>query len=78
MDHHLEAAMPRELEPWGGDVRVPRWILRLLRRPVPEDTPEREHERRQPVHPETSVLENADRAIFGAWSEGHPGNKRRQ
>jgi hypothetical protein len=23
-----------------------------------------------------SVVENADRAIFGAWSEGHPGNRR--
>jgi hypothetical protein len=25
-----------------------------------------------------SVAENADRAIFGAWSEGHPANKRRR
>jgi hypothetical protein len=74
----MEAAMPRELEPWGGDLRLPRWICRLLRRPVRDDTPEREHERRQPVYPETTVLENADRAIFGAWSEGHPGNKRRR
>jgi hypothetical protein len=30
-----------------------------------------------PQTPEVSVLENADRAIFGAWSEGHPGNKQR-
>ena len=25
--------MTRELEPWGGDVRLPRWLRRLLRRP---------------------------------------------
>jgi hypothetical protein len=70
--------MPRELEPWGGEVRLPTWVLRLFRRPLPEDTPERTHERRQPTNPEVTVLENADRAIFGAWSEGHPGNKRRR
>lgn len=67
--------MDRDLQPWGGEVHLPRVLRRLLRRPDPEDTPERVHERRQPEYPETSVLENADRAIFGAWSEGHPGNK---
>jgi hypothetical protein len=50
-----------------------RW---LLRRPADQgDTPERRHEGRQPQDSGISVLENADRAIFGAWSEGHPGNK---
>ena len=67
--------MARELEPWGGEVHLPRWIRKLLRRPDSADTEERAHERRQPQVPEVSVLENADRAIFGAWSEGHPGNK---
>ncbi len=67
--------MSRELQPWGGEVQVPRWIRRLLRRPSPSDTFERIHEARQPHYPEVSVAENADRAIFGAWSEGHPGNK---
>lgn len=67
--------MPKELQPWGGEVHLPRWVLRLLHRPVPTDTPERVHEGRKPQYSETSVLENADRAIFGAWSEGHPGNK---
>jgi hypothetical protein len=67
--------MPRELQPWGGDVHLPNWVHRLLRRPLPTDTPERIHEARQPREPEVTVLENADRAIFGAWSEGHPGNK---
>lgn len=46
-----------------------------MHRPAPTDTPERAHERRQPEYPDVSVIENADRAIFGAWSEGHPGNK---
>jgi len=66
----------RELQAWGGEVKVPRWIRRLLRRPTPSDTPERVHESRQPSYPDVSVAGNADRAIFGAWSEGHPGNKR--
>jgi hypothetical protein len=42
---------------------------------MPTDSPERVHEARQPQYPDVSVAENADRAIFGAWSEGHPGNK---
>ena len=68
--------MSRELEPWGGDVKVPAWIRRLLRRPAPTDTPERIHEARRPQDPGITVLENVDRAIFGGWSECHPGNKR--
>jgi hypothetical protein len=47
----------------------------LLRRPAPSDTPERLHKSRQAQDPGVSVAENADRAIFGAWSAGHPGNK---
>jgi hypothetical protein len=67
----------RELRPWGGDVKVPRFIRWLLKRPKdPGDTPERLHEARQPHYPDVSVMENVDRAIFGAWSEGHPGNRR--
>ncbi|MDP9345708.1 MAG: hypothetical protein M3P44_08285 [Actinomycetota bacterium] len=67
--------MSREQQPWGGDLQVPGWIRRLVHRPAPTDTPERAHERRKPEYPDMSVIENADRAIFGAWSEGHPGNK---
>jgi hypothetical protein len=67
--------MPRELEPWGGEVTMPRWIARLMHRRTTTDTEERAHERRKPEYSETTVLENADRAIFGAWSEGHPGNR---
>jgi hypothetical protein len=65
-----------ELQPWGGEVKLPRLLRWLLRRPIPDDTPERAHERRRPQYSDVSVLENADRAIFGAWSEGHPGNRR--
>jgi hypothetical protein len=65
-----------ELQPWGGEVKLPRLLRWLLRRPNPDDTPERAHERRKPQYCDVSVLENADRAIFGAWSEGHPSNRR--
>ncbi len=68
-----------ELQPWGGEVRVPRWMLRLVGRGDKGDTPERAaeagRERRQAKYPDVSVAEQADRAIFGGWSEGHPGNR---
>jgi hypothetical protein len=68
--------MPRELEPWGGDLSLPRWLRRLLRRPEPPGpSAERVHERRQPQDPGVSVAENADRAVFGGFSDGHPGNR---
>ena len=59
--------MPRELEPWGGDLRLPGWLRRLLKRPAaPSDSPERVHEARQPRTPDVSVAENVDRAVFGS------------
>ena len=63
--------MPQhELEPWGGEVRLPRWLRRVLRRPdAAEDTPERAHERRQPQDDGVSVLENADRAAAGPLTQ---------
>jgi hypothetical protein len=71
--------MARQLEPWGGEVKVPRILKRLLRRKDTEDSPERADEARRTAHraqgPEVSVLENADRAVFGGFSEGHPGNR---
>jgi hypothetical protein len=73
--------MPQELEPWGGDLRMPDWLRRVLRRrSQPGPSAERIHEARQPQQPGLSVAENADRAIFGGFSEGHPGNgpKRRR
>ena len=70
--------MTRELEPWGGEVRMPALLRRVLRRaPVPEDTPERVHERRRPQPFDVTPLENVDRAIFGAWSHGHPAHRER-
>lgn len=71
--------MPRQLEPWGGEVHVPRWVRRLTRRPDPGDSPERAQERRleatKAQEPEVTPLENADRAIFGGFSRFHPGNQ---
>jgi hypothetical protein len=66
----------RQQEPWGGEVRTPRWLRRMLRRPEPPgDTPEGAHEARKP-QPGPSVGNNADRAAVGALSdlyrEDHP------
>jgi hypothetical protein len=69
--------MPQELQPWGGPVELPRWLRRLVGRPASTDTPERVHESRKPASSDITPLENVDRAIFGAWSEGHPGNRPR-
>jgi hypothetical protein len=71
--------MRQELEPWDGELRHPRWLRRLRRRRGEMgDTPERAHEKRQYQQPEVSVAENADRAIFGGFSEGHQANRRRR
>jgi hypothetical protein len=60
----------RDLEPWGGEVHLPRWLRRLLRRPEgPADTPERAHERRKGEAPSKSVAANADRAAVGILSD---------
>ena len=40
--------MAREQEQWGGEVRLPGWLRRLLRRPDPEEpTPDVAHEARK-------------------------------
>jgi hypothetical protein len=55
----------RPQEAWGGEVRLPRWLRRMLRRPEsPGDTPEAAHEHRKPADG-PSVLENANRAATG-------------
>jgi hypothetical protein len=65
--------MARELEPWGGELRMPRAMRWLLRRgPLPGDTPEAVHERRNAETPTITPLENLDRAVFGAFSEAYP------
>jgi hypothetical protein len=55
----------RQQEPWGGEVQMPRWLRRVLRRPDPlGPTPEASHEARRPQSG-PSVLENANRATVG-------------
>ena len=72
--------MSRELEPWGGEVHMPRWLRRLLRRGGPTaDTPERAHERHKPADPGATVGEAADRAAAGTLTElFHEGRQERQ
>jgi hypothetical protein len=69
----------REPEAWGGEVRMPRWLRRMLKRPEPlEDTPEAAHEKRK-AQPGRSVAENADRAAVGVTSELYrEGRKKRR
>ena len=65
--------MPRELEPWGGELRMPRWMRRVMRRgPAPEDSPERAHERRNAETPVETPLMAIDRAVFGPFSAAYP------
>ena len=62
--------MARQLEPWGGDVRLPRWLRRVFRRPDDQgDTPERLHERHKGERPAKSVAGAADRAAVGPLSD---------
>ena len=59
----------RQLEPWGGEVHMPGWMRKLLRRRDPaHDTPEARHEKRK-EQPGASVLENADRAGAGPMTQ---------
>ena len=56
-------------EAWGGEVRMPRWLRRVLGRSEPPgDTPEGAHEARKPQSG-PSVAQNADRASVGALSD---------
>lgn len=68
--------MAREPEQWGGEVHLPGWLRRLLRRPPgPGDSPERSREG-QASQPSASVGQNADRASVGALTEMyHEGRK---
>jgi hypothetical protein len=65
--------MERQLEPWGGELRMPGWLRRVLRRgTAPADTPELVHERRNAETTTMTPLMNMDRAVFGPWSESYP------
>ena len=71
--------MPRELEPWGGELRMPGWLRWMLRRgPAPEDTTERAHERRNAETPVDTPLMAVDRAVFGPFSEAYPDRQARR
>jgi hypothetical protein len=63
--------MARELEPWGGEVRLPNWLRRILRRPAPPElTPEQAHEARKArAQSKVSVGANTDRAAAGPMTE---------
>ena len=59
----------QQQEAWGGDVRLPQRLRRILRRPEPPgDTAEAAHETRKPK-PGPSATHNADRAAVGALSD---------
>jgi hypothetical protein len=59
----------RQQDAWGGDVQMPRWLRRVLRRPDPlGPTPEAAHEARKP-QPGPSVFENANKASVGAMAD---------
>jgi hypothetical protein len=65
--------MPQEA--WGGDLKMPTWLRRLLHRgQSPADTPEAAHEKRKP-QAQPSVVENSSRALSGSlldfYNEGH-------
>jgi len=69
----------RQQEPWGGELRMPRWLRRVLRRPEPQgDSLEAAHEARE-SQPSASVAQNADRAGLGPLSElYHEGRRKRR
>jgi hypothetical protein len=59
----------RRHEAWGGEVKLPRWLRRVLRRPEdPGPTPEAAHEARKPQEGPT-VGQNVDRAAVGPLTE---------
>jgi hypothetical protein len=71
--------MPREPEPWGGELRMPGLLRRLLRRgPAPEDSAERVHERRNPDASVETPLMAVDRAVLGPFSETYPDKRARR
>ena len=64
--------MAQGRESWGGEVRLPRWLRRVLRHPAdPGESPERARERareeRQRKQPTVSARENIDRAGSGTF-----------
>jgi hypothetical protein len=59
----------QQQEAWGGEVQMPRWLRRVLRRPEPlGPTEEAAHEARK-SRSGPSVFENANRASVGAMAD---------
>jgi hypothetical protein len=69
----------QQQEAWGGDVQLPRWLRRVLRRPEPlGDSPEAAHEARK-SRPSVTVGQNIDRAAAGPLTEMyHEGRRKRR
>jgi hypothetical protein len=69
----------RQQEQWGGEVTMPRWLRRVLRRREPlGPTPEAVHEARKPQDG-PSAGQNVDRAVAGPMTElYHEGRAARQ
>jgi hypothetical protein len=67
----------KQLEPWGGEVHLPRWLLRR-RKPESGDTPEKLEEGDRSQDADRSVLGNTDKAMIaqgvGGWHD-LPGQK---
>ena len=61
----------RKLEPWGGEVHLPGWVRRLRRSSDPGDTDEKvsEQHKGKAAPPGPSVLENADRVVWGGFRD---------
>ena len=50
--------MPREPEAWGGEVRLPGWLRRVLGRESSTDTPEAAREAHKPDPSDYAKLEH--------------------
>ena len=50
--------MPPQREAWGGEVRLPGWLRRVLGRESPTDTPEAAHEAHRPDPSDYAKLEH--------------------
>jgi hypothetical protein len=54
--------MHRQPEAWGGEVRLPKWTRRLLRRASPTDTPEARSEADRPDPSDAAKLQHMQAA----------------
>jgi len=61
----------KQLEAWGGEVRGPRWLRRLRRKPGASDTPEKLAEAHKGTvdPPGRGVLGNVDQTVWGGFRD---------